>query len=81
MLNGGLGNDTYVLANGTDAVIDSAGTDTITTTITRSLASYSAAIENLTLLGTAAINGTGNALNKHHHRQWRQQHPRWRRRR
>ncbi len=63
MLNGGLGNDTYVLANGTDAVIDSAGTDTITTTITRSLASYSAAIENLTLLGAAAINGTGNALN------------------
>ncbi len=45
VLNGGLGNDTYVLANGTDAVIDSAGTDTITTTITRSLASYSAAIE------------------------------------
>ena len=41
---------------------DTGGTDTITSTITRSLASY-AAIENLTLLGSSAINGTGNGLN------------------
>ena len=60
-LNGGVGNDTYALANGTDAVTDTAGIDTITSTITRSLASF-ATIENLTLLGTVAINGTGNAL-------------------
>jgi serralysin len=65
VLIGGAGNDTYVLgaeATGVDTVTDSAGIDTITSTITRTLSSY-AAIENLTLLGTAAINGTGNALN------------------
>ena len=61
-LIGGLGNDTFVLADGTDTVSDTGGTDTITSTITRSLASY-AAIENLTLLGSSAINGTGNGLN------------------
>jgi Ca2+-binding RTX toxin-like protein len=63
-LIGGDGNDTYVLgaeATGVDTVTDSAGNDTITSTITRSLAAYTA-IENLTLLGSAAINGTGNAL-------------------
>jgi len=61
-LNGGLGNDTFVLTNENDRVIDSGGVDTITSTITRSLASY-AAIENLRLLGAGNINGTGNALN------------------
>ena len=60
-LNGGLNNDTYNLENGTDTVIDSGGIDTITSTITRSLAAY-AAIEQLTLLGTAALSGTGNNL-------------------
>jgi serralysin len=64
ILNGSSNNDTYVLgaeATGVDTVNDTGGTgDTITSTISRSLASY-AAIENLTLLGTAA-NGTGNAL-------------------
>ncbi|MDX2309083.1 MAG: calcium-binding protein [Hyphomicrobium sp.] len=61
-LNGGAGNDIYNLSNGADIVTDSAGTDTITSTITRSLAGY-ASIENLTLLGATAINGTGNGLN------------------
>jgi Ca2+-binding RTX toxin-like protein len=60
-LNGGLGNDTFVLADGSDAVTDSAGVDVVTSTITRSLAGY-AGIENLILLGAAAINGTGNNL-------------------
>ena len=60
-LQGGDGDDTYVLADGTDTVNDTAGIDTITSTITRSLASF-ALIENLTLLGTAAVNGTGNEL-------------------
>ncbi|MDX2308598.1 MAG: hypothetical protein NW216_10190 [Hyphomicrobium sp.] len=60
-LNGGAGNDTYVLASGADTVIDAGGIDTITTTMTRSLASFPA-IENLTLLGTGPINGSGNNL-------------------
>jgi Ca2+-binding RTX toxin-like protein len=59
------GNDTYTLgseAQGVDLVQDNAGIDTITSTITRSLAfaDYSE-IENLTLLGAANnINATGN---------------------
>ncbi|MGO4843731.1 calcium-binding protein, partial [Rhizobiaceae sp. 2RAB30] len=60
-LFGGTGNDTYVLENGSDAIVDTGGTaDTVTSTISRSLAYY-AAVERLTLTGTAAINGTGNA--------------------
>lgn len=61
-LVGGLGNDVYSLENGSDVVSDAGGTaDTITSTITRSLASYTS-IERLTLLGASAINGTGNGL-------------------
>jgi Ca2+-binding RTX toxin-like protein len=60
-LNGGAGNDTYVLGSETDTVVDASGMDTITSIISRSLAGY-AGIENLTLLGSAAISGTGNAL-------------------
>jgi Ca2+-binding RTX toxin-like protein len=62
VLNGDVGDDTYVLGNDTgDTVNDAAGIDTITSTITRSLAAF-ASIENLTLLGTGAIDGTGNNL-------------------
>jgi Ca2+-binding RTX toxin-like protein len=62
-LVGGAGDDTYQLAaDTTDTIVDTAGTDTILSTVTRSLASYPA-IENLTLQGTANINGTGNDLN------------------
>ncbi|KQV42695.1 hypothetical protein ASC86_18705 [Rhizobium sp. Root1212] len=60
-LKGGAGNDTYVLGAGADKIVETTGTDTIASTITRSLATY-AAIENLTLKGTADIKGTGNAL-------------------
>jgi Ca2+-binding RTX toxin-like protein len=61
-LDGGDGNDTYQLFNDTtDQIADGSGTDTILSTISRSLAGYSM-IENLTLQGTAAINGTGNDL-------------------
>eukprot|EP00913_Durusdinium_trenchii_P021281 g19994.t1 len=61
-LFGGAGNDTYVLAASNDSVSDSSGVDLITSTVTRSLGNYKA-IENLTLLGSGNINGTGNALN------------------
>ena len=68
-LNGGVGNDTYVVgtdADPIDTVVEAAnsGVDNLVSTITRSLntAEY-AAIEALTLSGTAAINATGNTLN------------------
>ncbi len=60
-LDGGLGNDVFVLGNGNDTVIDAGGTDTIRSTISRTLMDYGF-IERLTLQGTANINGTGNAL-------------------
>lgn len=60
-LIGGLGNDTYLVDSATDVVTEavSAGTDLV-----QSSASYilSVNVENLTLTGTAAINGTGNTL-------------------
>ncbi len=57
---GGLGDDTYVVDHASDKVTEaaSAGTDTVETTVTLALA---ANVENLTLAGAAAINGTGNA--------------------
>ena len=64
-MNAGLGNDTYVVDNVGDIVIDSGGTDTVQSSVTFSLADtahVTGDIENLTLIGTAAINGTGNAL-------------------
>ncbi|MDR6759816.1 Ca2+-binding RTX toxin-like protein, partial [Mycoplana sp. BE70] len=60
ILVGGDGDDTYHLEDEDDVVVDTAGNDTITSTISRSLANYTG-IENLTLLGSAAINGTGNS--------------------
>ena len=61
ILVGGFGNDTYVLGADNDTVDDGGGIDTITSSVTRSLAGY-ATIENLTLTGASAINGTGNNL-------------------
>ena len=58
-LIGGGGNDLYVLGAETDTVNDTSGIDIITSTISRSLAGF-AAIENLTLVGLAAISGIGN---------------------
>lgn len=55
------GNDTYVLGGSlADTVSDTSGTDTITSTIDRDLSIYSG-IENLTLLGAAAANATGDS--------------------
>ncbi len=61
-MSGGPGNDTYVVDNIGDTVAESAsaGTDTVQSAVTFTLG---ANLENLTLTGTAAINGTGNMLN------------------
>jgi len=63
-LVGGTGNDTYIVDSTTDTITELAnqGTDTIQSSVTFSLFNL-ANIENLTLTGTAAINGTGNSLN------------------
>jgi len=58
VLTGGAGNDTYIVSTGdttTEAV--SAGTDTVIADVTWTLATN---LENLTLTGIGAINGTGN---------------------
>ena len=59
ILSGGLGNDTYLVDDSGDSIIENAGegTDSVQAVATYTL---SANIENLTLGGTAAINGTGN---------------------
>ena len=60
-LTGGNGNDTYIVDNAGDVVTESSnqGTDTVQSSISYSLGLN---VENLTLTGTAAINGTGNSL-------------------
>ncbi len=60
---GGLGDDTYVVDATTDVVTENAneGADTVQTSVT--LTALAANVENLSLLGTAALNATGNALN------------------
>ena len=59
---GGVGNDTYYVTNRYNAIVENAGegTDLVQSSITLTLA---ANVEKLTLTGTTAINGTGNALN------------------
>lgn len=60
---GGGGNDTYVVDSAADVVVEQAagGTDLVKSAISLSLAAV-VEVENLTLTGTAAINGSGNAL-------------------
>ncbi|HEY6512970.1 MAG TPA: hypothetical protein VI032_13380 [Burkholderiaceae bacterium] len=59
-LIGGTGNDTYVVNVASDVVTEAAaaGTDTVISAVTWTLGST---LENLTLSGTAAINGSGNS--------------------
>jgi len=57
-MNGGFGNDLYIVDNAGDVAGEVAsGIDSVQASVTHSL---SANLENLTLTGTAAINGTGN---------------------
>ncbi|MEZ0225575.1 MAG: S8 family serine peptidase [Alphaproteobacteria bacterium] len=58
-MSGGDGNDTYFVDNIGDVLTDTAGTDTVHSTITLTLGT---GLENLILDGSAAINGTGNTL-------------------
>jgi len=60
-LAGGAGNDTYIVDNTADAVVElaGAGTDSVFASADYALSDN---VENLTLTGTANINGTGNAL-------------------
>ncbi|XZN95821.1 MAG: Ig-like domain-containing protein [Microcoleus sp.] len=60
-LKGGLGNDIYVVDSVGDVVTELAaqGTDLVQSSVTYTLP---AEVENLTLTGTTAINGTGNGL-------------------
>lgn len=63
-LNGDTGNDIYIVDNAGDKVIETSTLaneiDTVKSSITYTLG---ANLENLTLTGKAAINGSGNALN------------------
>jgi Ca2+-binding RTX toxin-like protein len=62
LLIGGVGNDTYVVDNLGDIAAEglNRGIDTVQSSITWTLG---ANLENLTLTGRTAINGTGNQLN------------------
>ena len=61
---GGAGNDFYYVDHVGDTIIENVGegTDTVFSTISYTLGNH---LENLTLQGTSAINGTGNNLNNH----------------
>ncbi|ESQ73786.1 Calx-beta domain-containing protein, partial [Asticcacaulis sp. AC402] len=60
-LIGGSGNDSYVVDSTGDVITEAAGggTDAVRSSVTYTLSSD---VESLTLTGTAAINGTGNAV-------------------
>jgi len=61
-MKGGLGDDTYVVDNAGDVITEfsASGVDRVKSSISYTL---TASVENLTLTGSAAINGTGNVIN------------------
>jgi len=61
-MNGGLGNDTFIVDNAADVATENLneGVDLVMSSIAYTLG---ANVENLTLTGASAINGTGNSLN------------------
>ena len=61
-LIGGLGNDTFIVDNDSDVVTENSGEGTDLVKSTAANYVLAANVENLTLTGTGAINGTGNAL-------------------
>jgi len=60
-MSGGTGDDTFVVSVSNDVITESAneGVDTVESSITFTLGNN---VENLTLIGTNAINGTGNTV-------------------
>jgi Ca2+-binding RTX toxin-like protein len=66
---GGIGNDTYIVDNAADKVDETGGTgtDTVLSSVTFNFTANGTTVkgdfENLTLTGTGAVNGTGNAFN------------------
>uniref|UniRef100_UPI000A0145BC beta strand repeat-containing protein n=1 Tax=Ciceribacter selenitireducens TaxID=448181 RepID=UPI000A0145BC len=60
-MEGGAGNDTYIVDNAGDVVVETVGngTDTVQAAVSLTLGDN---VENLTLLGTANLNATGNSL-------------------
>lgn len=62
VLNGGAGNDIYIVNSAADRITEAtnSGTDTVQSTFSYTLSTN---LENLTLKGTGASNGTGNSLN------------------
>jgi Ca2+-binding RTX toxin-like protein len=62
-LDGGAGNDTYVVHNSGDFITDVKGTDLVQSDVSFDLSTNGTTVENITLLGSANINATGNNLN------------------
>ena len=58
-LEGGAGNDTYLIDSASEVLVDTAGIDTVRSTVSKTLA---AAFENLVLTGTGPLAGVGNAV-------------------
>ena len=61
ILAGGAGNDSYAVDDAADQVVEDAsnGIDTVRATVSHSLAAH---VENLEIVGTGSLNGTGNDL-------------------